>query len=196
MAALSDEVAAVLASLAAGEDMPALTEYCEKFELDLGHANLAPDASLGVYKVHLTSYLLCERLDDARFLWKRIALVEGRDTNAELCALWAIGKALWAKDPAVASAAMVAHAWTPPVVAGLVARLQREHVARSFAQIGRAYSLIPGEHIARILGARAFLPRAHMSTRKIPPLAPLARAHRRRARAGRDLRRCADGCSD
>jgi len=152
MAALSEVHAAEITRLAAGEDTAALVAYVEQFELDLGHAGLAPAASLGVYKVHLAAYLMCEQLDEARFLWKRVP-AELRDADAELCALWAIGKAMWVKDMAAAQVAMGGFAWTPPLLAELVARMQREHLERSFAQCARAYSLISAEHLASTLGA-------------------------------------------
>ena len=117
MSALPEATAQAIEQLAAGEDAAALVEYCEQFELDLGHVELAPAASLGVYKVHLAAYLMCESLDDARFLWKRVP-AEQRD--AEFTALWAIGKAMWAKDYAATQAAIGACAWTPPLLSGLL----------------------------------------------------------------------------
>jgi hypothetical protein len=129
----------------------ALVSFCEQFELDMGHTDLAPAASLGVYKMHLAAYLMCERLEDARFLWKRVP-AEARDP--ELVALWEIGKAMWGKDIAAAQAAMVAHAWTQPLLSALLERMQRTHLERSFAQCARAYSQVSAEHLARTLGAR------------------------------------------
>ena len=124
MAALADETAQTIAQLAAGEDTSALVAFCENFELDLGHHTLAPAASFGVYKVHLAAYFMCEQLDDARFLWKRMP-AEQRDADAELVALWNIGKVMWVKDVAAAQAAMGAYAWTPPLLSGLLERMQR-----------------------------------------------------------------------
>lgn len=115
--------------LAVGEDIGALIAYCEQFELNMGHSGLASAASLGVYKVHLAAYLMCEKLDDARFLWKRVPS-EIRDADAEFAALWAIGKAMWVKDMAAAQAAMAGYNWTPPLLSGIVERMQREHLNR------------------------------------------------------------------
>ena len=83
-----------ITSLAAGDDIPALLACCETFELDLGHSGLEPAASLGVYKTQLVAYLLCQQLDNARFLWKRLPTAL-RDTDPEVAALWDIGKSLW-----------------------------------------------------------------------------------------------------
>ena len=140
-----------LTALAAGDDMVALLSCCEEFELDLGHKNLTQEASVGVYKIYLLAYFLCDQLDNARFLWKRIPAAS-RDADAELCAIWAIGNAMWVKDSAAAQGAMLAHAWSQPLVSGLVARLQREHMSRTFAEIAKAYSLIRAESGARALG--------------------------------------------
>ena len=137
-----------ITALAAGDDIPALLACCEEFELDLGHSTIAPEASIGVYKTHLIAYLLCQQLDNARFLWKRLPAVP-RDADPELVALWAIGKALWVKEAAQAQAAMAAYAWSPPIIAGLVTRLQREHLERSFGEMARCYSLISAEALAR-----------------------------------------------
>lgn len=150
MSALPPATADAITQLAASDDTVALVSFCEQFELDMGHTDLAPAASLGVYKVHLAAYLMCERLDDARFLWKRVP-AEARDP--ELVALWEIGKAMWGKDIAAAQAAMVAHAWTQPLLSALLERMQRTHLERSFAQCARAYSQVSAEHLARTLGA-------------------------------------------
>ena len=152
MAALSPTVEAEITALsAAGSDISSLVTYCEQFELNLGHQGLAPAASNGVYKVHLAAHLMCEQLDEARFLWKRVP-GEQRDQDPEFVALWAVGKAMWVKDMAGAQAAMAAHAWTPPLLSGLLERMQREHLARSFAQCARAYSHISAEQLSATLG--------------------------------------------
>lgn len=141
-----------LASHAAREDVEALVSACEAFELELGHASLPPADSMHVYKVHLAAYLLSARLEDARFLWKRMEPKEGRDADAELGALWAIGKAMWTRDHAAAQAAMAAHAWSPPLVQPLIAKLQRQHLERSFALMARVYSAVRSEHLSKRLG--------------------------------------------
>ena len=140
-----------LTTLAAGDDIEALLTCCEEFELDLGHSAVAPQASLDVYKIHMVAYLLCEQLENARFLWKRLKGMEASQ-DAELGALWSIGKAMWGREPAQTQAAMVAHQWSQPVIARLVARMQHEHLQRSFDGLARAYSLISASALAAILG--------------------------------------------
>ena len=62
---------------------------------------------------------------------------------------------MWVKDMAAAQAAMAAHAWTPPLLSGLVERMKREHVEKCFGQCAKAYSLISAEHLARTIGVTA-----------------------------------------
>lgn len=180
---MADAVMQALAQLAAGDDTAALVAFCEKFEVtDLGHLSLEPATSFAVYKVHLAAYLMCEQLNDARFLWKRMP-AEQRDADAELVAIWNIGKAMWAKDIAGAQAAMGAYSWAPPLLSGLLERMQREHLQRSFGHCARAYSLISAEHLAQTLGAR-------LSRRAAPRVAPLPAArHQRLDTAPHDVRR-------
>ena len=149
-----------LASLCTNAEASEVVAWCERFELDLGHAPLDPAASLSVYKLHLAAYLICEALDDARLLWRRLgaALGPAREADGELCALWAIGKAMWVRDLAGAQAAMGAYAWSPPLLSCLIAQLQTAHLTASFDQCARAYSLISAEHLAATLGAPRPLP--------------------------------------
>lgn len=101
-------------------------------------------------QVHLASYLLAEQLDNARFLWKR--LPAGREADPELCAIWAVGKALWAKDHAGAQGAITGFSWSPPLMGMIMERLQRQHLARCFAQTVQAYSLVTAEALSQALG--------------------------------------------
>jgi len=137
--------------LAGGERVETLVEYCENFELDLKHAGLAVEASLAVYKVHLASYLLCNQLDNARFLWKRIE-PGPRDSEPELCAIWAVGKAMWVKDHALTQSAITGFSWSPPLMGMLMERLQREHLKRCFEDSVRAYSVVSAASLSRTLG--------------------------------------------
>ena len=145
-----------LGSLCTSAAASEVVAWCERFELDMGHAPLAPTASLSVYKLHMAAYLICERLDDARLLWRRLgaALGPAREADVELIALWAIGKAMWAKDLAGAQAAMGAYGWSAPLLSHLIAQLQTTHLHASFDQCARAYSLISAEHLAATLGTR------------------------------------------
>jgi len=139
-----------LEQLVQSGDAASLAAHCEQCELNLDHASLAPQVSAALYKAQLAAYLLSERLDDARFLWKRLPAAL-RESDPELGAQWAIGRAMWLKDAAAAQAAMRAHAWSP-LVAPLVAQLQREHVARMFGQVAKAYTHVSAESLAHSLG--------------------------------------------
>lgn len=123
------------------------------FELDLGHIELSVEASLFVFKIHLAAYLLLEQLDNARFLWKRLP-TEPRDADPELCALWAVGKAMWVKDHAGMQSAITAFSWSPPLLEMMMQRLQREHLSRCFAQAVCAYSLVSAESLSQTIGAQ------------------------------------------
>ena len=140
-----------MVGLAGGETVDALVTYCEDFELDLKHAGHTVEQSLAVFKVHLAAYLLCNQLDNARFLWKRIE--PGlRHREPELCAIWAVGKAMWAKDHALTQAAITAFSWSPPLVGMLMERLQREHLHRCFDDSVRCYSLVSAASLSATLG--------------------------------------------
>ena len=139
-----------LEQLVQSGDAASVASHCEQCELNLDHASLAPEASAALYKAQLAAYLLTERLDDARFLWKRLPAML-RDSDPELGALWAIGRVMWLKDAAAAQAAMRAHAWSP-LIAPLVAQLQREQVTRMFGQVAKAYTHVSAESLAQSLG--------------------------------------------
>ena len=156
---MSSAVEATIAGLAAGDDLGALVSYLEELELDMGHAGLAVDASLGIYKVQLAAYLLAGQLDNARFLWKRIPVPQ-RETEPELSAIWAVGKAMWAKDHAATQGAITGFSWSPPLMGLLMERLHREHLKRCFIETAQAYSTISAEALSRQLGTYRHMPRA------------------------------------
>ena len=140
-----------LVELAGAEDMLRLIEYCENFELDMKHVSLPVEASLGVYKVHLAAYLLCNQLENARFLWKRLE-VGPRDAEPELCALWAVGKAMWVKDHALTQSLITGFSWSPPLMGMLMERLQREHLKRCFSDAARVYTRVSADALSKLLG--------------------------------------------
>jgi len=140
-----------LVELAGGHDMSALVAWCENFELDLKHVGLALEASIAVYKVHLAAYLLCNQLDNARFLWKRMD-PGPRDADPELCAIWTVGKVMWAKDHALTQSTITGFSWSPPLMGMLMERLQREHLQRCFNDTVRAYSLVSAASLSATLG--------------------------------------------
>ena len=142
---------AELAALATGESIHALATYCETFELDLKHVDLSADVSLSIYKVHLAAYLLCNQLENARFLWKRVE-PSMRDADPEFCALWAVGKAMWAKDHAATQSAITGFSWSPPLMGTLMERLQREHLKRCFDDSVAVYSMVSASSLSATLG--------------------------------------------
>lgn len=145
-------VEARVSQLAPGEPK-LLSDYCEEVELDLLHADLPPATSMGVFKVQMAAYLLAEALDSARFLWKRLPAA-ARDADAELCAIWAVGRAMWAKDHAGVQAALAGFGWSPQLIGPMMARLQAEQLEAAFMQY-TAYSLVSPAKLSAGLGARA-----------------------------------------
>lgn len=139
----------VLQQLAGAGDVPALASFCENFELDLRHNEEPTATSILVYKLQLLCYLLCERLDSARFLWKRLP-IEFRDE--ELCSLWEVGVQMWQHNPAGVQAALAAFDWSGPFVAPLVERLRHEQLERSFRLLGRTYGSMSSHWLANTLG--------------------------------------------
>jgi len=134
-------------------DHAGLAQYCENFELDLRHSDVELITSRGIYKVHLLSYLLQGQLDRARFLWKRVP-EEIKSADAELQAVWAVGKAMWQTDHrlAVQQSAASAFAWSGPLVATLINTLHEQYLKHSFTQIGAAYATVSAESLAEKLG--------------------------------------------
>ena len=145
--------AAEIAAYCASSDYAGLSQYCENFELDLRHTDVELTTSRGVYKVHLLSYLLQDQLDRARFLWKRVP-EEIKSSDAELQALWAVGKAMWQTDHRLAlqQSTAPAFAWSGPLVATLINALHEQYLKHSFTQIGTAYAAVSAESLAEKLG--------------------------------------------
>jgi len=138
-----------ITALVEGADFKGLVTFCENFELDLGHSEVAAHISIGVYKLHLLGHLLLGQLDLARFVWKRLPL--GKN-DPELVAIWEVGKQMWQEDHAGVQAALAAHAWSPPLVERLAAALRRQCVEAAFRKIGMAYASILPESLAAKLG--------------------------------------------
>lgn len=94
----------LLAAHAAASDREAaqklvqqLKVLSEELELVAAAATPSPHAatlSADFYASYLLLVLLSKNLNDARFLWKRVAL-ETKQGSEELQSVWEIGKALW-----------------------------------------------------------------------------------------------------
>uniref|UniRef100_A0A7S4I965 CSN8/PSMD8/EIF3K domain-containing protein n=1 Tax=Prymnesium polylepis TaxID=72548 RepID=A0A7S4I965_9EUKA len=131
-------------------DIAGTAALCESFELDLCHSDETQPISLTVYKVHLLAYLLTNQVNAARFLWKRLAPEIRAD--AELAALWEVGKQKWLKQPAEMQQALRSFSWSQPLVAALVSKLQEDELSETFKAVGAAYSLISVPVLAQVLG--------------------------------------------
>ena len=131
-----------------------LATAASDFELDMSHADAAPELSAYVYKVHLLAHLLLNQLDEARFLWKRLPAPMRAD--AELAAIWAVGKQMWLRDHAAVQAAAGARAaWAQHTVGAMVAELSARYLERAFCALGLAYVSISADALASKLGVPA-----------------------------------------
>ncbi|TMW69172.1 hypothetical protein Poli38472_001328 [Pythium oligandrum] len=101
------------------------------------------------YASYLVVLLLAKNLNDARFLWKRIAL-ETKQESEPLRNVWEIGKALWERDFTAAYAAM-SKTW--PETLGPVIAVLRQSTRESTAELlSSAYSSISFNDAAHALG--------------------------------------------
>jgi len=141
---------AEIEKLVSAGDLAGTAALCESFELDLCHSDETQPISLTVYKVHLLAYLLTNQVNAARFLWKRLPAEIRAD--AELAALWEVGKQKWQKQPAGVQQALRAYSWSQPLVASLASKLQEDVLDATFKAIGAAYSLISVPVLAQSLG--------------------------------------------
>lgn len=97
----------------------------------------------------LILYLIENRLEDARFLWRRLATV--RDTMPQLQAAWNVGKCLWKRrDIPEALRLLKQSPWEEQTVH------LAEHAVQCIRQrelnvIGRVYSVVPLASVAESL---------------------------------------------
>jgi len=101
----------------------------------------------------MLAHLLADELDAARFLWKRLpAEMRG---EAELQALWNVGKQMWLKDHAGVQVAAGAFSWSTPLVARMVDELRRRYLEQSFCHLALAYVTVSADTFATKLGVPA-----------------------------------------
>ncbi|CAH0520335.1 unnamed protein product [Peronospora belbahrii] len=101
------------------------------------------------YASYLLLVLLSRNLNDARFLWKRIA-IETKERSEELQNVWEIGKALWKRNLAAAYGAMD-YDWSP-LLQGLVESLKTSTRENTAELLCLAYSSISITDVALALG--------------------------------------------
>ncbi|CAI5714931.1 unnamed protein product [Peronospora destructor] len=109
----------------------------------------APTLSVDFYASYLLLLLLSKNLNDARFLWKRIA-IEIKETSEELQKVWEIGKALWQRNLAAAYVAMD-YNWSP-MLQGLVEALKISTREATAELLSVAYSTISVADVILALG--------------------------------------------
>ncbi|CAL8091803.1 unnamed protein product [Orchesella dallaii] len=101
------------------------------------------------YTELLTYYLLQDELCNAKFLWKRVP--SNMKQNAEIDAVWNVGKRLWTKDMPGFYEAASAFQWSAPI-APIMNQLKETVREKTIRLIGRAYSSIKPQDIATMLG--------------------------------------------
>ncbi|KAH7491727.1 hypothetical protein PRIC1_002863 [Phytophthora ramorum] len=124
----------------------------EELELVAAAATPFPGAAAltsEFYASYLLIVLLAKNLNDARFLWKRIA-PETKQSSEELRAVWEIGKALWQRNLAAAYAAMD-YDWSPSLQ-GLNEALKTSTREGTAELLSLAYATISVSDAALALG--------------------------------------------
>eukprot|EP00887_Chlorella_sp_A99_P002720 scaffold6.g2720.t1 len=99
--------------------------------------------------LHMLAHIFAFRLEDARFLYKRMT-EELRTGDPEVAAAWALLQRLWVKDYELLWPA-VHREWSPqvqPVAHALASRLRQ----RMLDLVGRAYSDLSPAKLAVLLG--------------------------------------------
>ncbi|CAI5746843.1 unnamed protein product [Peronospora destructor] len=149
----------LLAAYAAVSDCDTTQHLCKQLknlseELELVAAAAtpllqAPTLSADFYASYLLLLLLSKNLNDARFLWKRIA-IETKETSEELQKVWEIGKALWQRNLAAAYVAMN-YNWSP-MLQGLVEALKISTREATAELLSVAYSTISVADVTLALG--------------------------------------------
>ncbi|CAL8469829.1 g9371 [Coccomyxa elongata] len=109
---------------------------------------LTPDWPIAV---HLLGHIYNGRLEDARFLWKRVPEAV-KEQNPELAAAFRLLQMTWNKDYQAIWPALGGHAWSPEA-AKVIAALHTKLRAHSLQLLSRSYSTISPAKAAVLLGA-------------------------------------------
>ncbi|CAH1249842.1 COPS8 [Branchiostoma lanceolatum] len=103
-----------------------------------------------VYCQLLAVYLLQKDLNNAKYLWKRIPLAI-KNANAELVAIWAVGKKMWQRDFPAIYTSLSAYQWSAEIKQ-IMAAVAESVRSRACDLVARAYSSISAEDLAAFLG--------------------------------------------
>jgi COP9 signalosome complex subunit 8 len=131
----------------AKQDWDRLAQQLEDYELEVsldpGHKDQP------FYAVQLFVHLIKNEMDSARFLWKRIPH-DIKKTNAELQAVWKIGKCMWQREYAELYKAFT-NTWEPlnkTLAELLLGRVRQQ----TFELLSKNYTTISAESAATFLG--------------------------------------------
>lgn len=129
----------------ASKDANEMVEICQEAELTSAQVGKThPHA-----REHMLSLLLTDDLTEARFLWRRLP----EEVRPQVEPTWRLTQALWRKDRAQFFRVAEAEDWNEgarPLVDELVCRIR----GRAIELIRRAYSVVPVEMVARLVGVR------------------------------------------
>jgi len=139
----------LLAHLRAGR-YPAAIASAELYEIDECLAVERSEADRPSYDLLLLAYLHENRLDDARFLWKRIPSAQ-RAVGSPLASVGALLQALWSRNYADFYRSCETVAWSDAHLA-LIQQLVETTRMRTLALISRAYTSISVQDLASYIG--------------------------------------------
>ncbi|NXY44545.1 CSN8 protein, partial [Ceuthmochares aereus] len=132
-----------------------------------------------VYGQLLALYLLHNDMNNARYLWKRIPPAI-KSANAELGAVWSVGKRIWQRDFPGIYTKISAHQWSE-TIQPIMEALRDATRRRAFALVSQAYTSIVADDFAAFVGlpveeaVKAVLEQgwqADFSTRMVMPKKP------------------------
>ncbi|KDO20521.1 hypothetical protein SPRG_14279 [Saprolegnia parasitica CBS 223.65] len=149
LSSLEARIAAICAATDLPRHLPELVHVCEELELQTLSSSVEPMAALH-YAQFLGALLALRRLDEARHLWKRLPH-KGADGLQQI---WAVGRALWARDivQAHAAAAALEASTTEPALAPVTAVLKQSIQHSTAVLIAQAYSVLSIDSTAQALG--------------------------------------------
>jgi hypothetical protein len=108
----------------------------------------SPDETTAFWTTYLSMFLITGDMDGARYLWKRLPVVL-KSGNAEIAALWNVGKCLLAGDFVALKGIFAGTTWAhaQPFVAEMRAAIEQ----RQLREIAQAYSVISTTALAEAL---------------------------------------------
>jgi len=98
--------------ISSGEWKKAILAF-EEYELEIAADGISVGNAPN-YAIQLLMYLLCNDLNNAKYLWKRIS-PNIKSSAPELEAVWKVGQAIWAKNYVEVYKCLRGFSWSDPV---------------------------------------------------------------------------------